>query len=105
MLDNSIKNSSRYLPQNNAGLLDLTELASGFIPAFRNLINNETHFSTTDDGVVAPEHRMDNLPIEWVSEWSAEGYAKSLIPTVIAGYIRAEKFYTLPEMMQMPLDA
>lgn len=105
MLQNTMKESSSCLPRNSAGLLDLTEIAAGFIPAFRNLINDETHLSTKDEGSVATEHRIDNLPIEWVSEWAPDGYAKSLIPTVIAGYIRANTFYTLPEIMQMPLDA
>lgn len=105
MLENSIQESTSCLPYNNAGLLDLTEIATGFSPAFRNLINDETHLSTTDEGVIAPEHRIDNLPIEWVSEWAPNGYAKSLIPTVVAGYIRADRFFTLAEIMKMPLDS
>lgn len=104
MLENTIQESFNRFPVDNFGLLDLTQIAAGFTPAFRNLTDNETHLSTADDGTIAPEHRIDNLPIEWVSEWASNGYARSIIPSVIAGYIRADRFYTLPEIMQMPLD-
>jgi hypothetical protein len=82
----------------------LTALAQGFVPAFRDLSNGETHISTLSNGEYLDYHTMDNLPIEWVESWDDEGYAVALKPTIVAGYIRYSEFYSLLDIANPRLD-
>ncbi len=85
--------------------VDLSHYCVGMIPAFRDLATNETHLSLTSTGEVSPIHLIENLPIGWISEWNEHGDAVALKPTVIAGFYRCEKFYTLSDIENHPLDA
>ncbi len=91
--------------RHNLSDIDLDKLSRGFIPAFRDLSNDETHLSTTEDGEIAEQHLLLNLPLEWVEEWNNEGYAVSLKQTVILGYLRAGSFYTLFDLLNIKYDA
>ncbi len=85
--------------------VDLSHLCVGMIPAFRDLATDETHLSVTRTGKVSPIHLIENLPVEWVTEWNEHGFAVALKPSVIAGFYRCEKFYTLSDIENFLLDA
>ncbi len=85
--------------------IDLPSFCQGFIPVFRDLSTDETHISTFCNGQFSDVHILDNLPIEWVEEWDENGYAVSLLPSIIAGYMRAGQFYTLFDLVQMRKDS
>ena len=46
------------------------------------------------DGSPAPSHIRDGVPVEWVSDYDAEGHVIALRPGVISGFLRAGRFYT-----------
>ncbi len=85
--------------------IDITEYCYGFIPAFRDLDNDETHISVNGAGLICHYHSMDNLPIEWVEKWDEDGYPLCLKPSVIAGYMRDGRFYTLFDLVCKRADA
>ena len=85
--------------------MNISDLCVGFIPAFRDMTTNETHLSVTAEGAVSPIHLIDSLPLEWVTEWDVEGYAKTLKRSVIAGFFRGEEFFTLEQLERKQWDA
>jgi hypothetical protein len=70
----------------------------GFMPAFKNLYNDETHLCTYDSGELAVVHVLDGLPSYWVEEWGADGRPHHLKKGIIAGFMRFGRFYTLNEI-------
>lgn len=86
-------------PDNDPELTN--RLYQGFFPVFRDVLSNETHLSLLEDGSIADQHLFDNLPIEWVEEWDADGLPLSLKPTIIAGYWRYGQFFTLADLVQL----
>lgn len=104
MLDSALSDSGKQFRDKLSGI-DLPDFCQGFIPVFRDLANDETHISTFSDGQFADMHILDNLPIDWVEDWDENGYALSLRPSVIAGYMRAGQFYTLFDIVQMKRDS
>ncbi len=85
--------------------VDISDLCVGFLPAFRDASTGETHFSVTPEGALSPIHLIESLPIDWVSEWDDEGRAVALRPTIIAGFFRGERFFTLDELENKSWDA
>jgi hypothetical protein len=39
----------------------------GILPAFRHVSSGETHLSCEKDGTLAPVHRVDFLPSQWLN--------------------------------------
>jgi hypothetical protein len=70
----------------------------GFMPAFKNLHNDEVHLCAYDNGELSVVHVLDGLPAYWVEEWGADGRPVNLCPGVIAGFMRFGYFYTLSEI-------
>ncbi|MCB1754154.1 MAG: hypothetical protein KDJ38_01445 [Gammaproteobacteria bacterium] len=104
MLNSALAEHAKSFSETLANI-NLSEFSQGFIPAFRDLENDETHMSVSADGSITTEHQFDNLPIEWVEEWDERGYAISLKPTIIAGYLRDGRFFTLFDLVHMRKDA
>ena len=77
----------------------------GFMPAFLDLNTRETHLSAYKDGQPAVVHLLDGLPQYWVSEWGTDGRAVALKSTVIAGFMRNSRFYTINEIMHQLRDS
>lgn len=77
----------------------------GFMPAFRNIHNKETHLSVYDGGHPSVVHLLDGLPDKWIDEKSGDGRPVSLKAGIIAGFMRQGRFYTLREIMQDLCDA
>lgn len=76
-----------------------SDVSFGFIPAFKNLQDEQVHLSMDRNGELSLMHIFDSLPHEWVKEWDEKGSAVSLQPTVIAGFMRNSEFFTLSELM------
>ena len=70
----------------------------GFMPAFKNLYNDEVHLCAYASGELSVVHVLDGLPAYWVAEWGADGRPINLKPGVIAGFMRFDDFYTLSEI-------
>lgn len=104
MLDTSLLTSE--LPTHlHVSPNDLATVCEGMIPAFRDLLDDETHISTTETGEFAKYHDLSNLPLHWIDQWDEDGYAISLKPTVVAGYMRGSEFYTVLSLTHIKLDA
>jgi len=67
---------------------------SGFVPAFYDALSDCSVISRYADGSPAPIHLLDGVPVEWVSDYDAEGHVVALRPGVIAGFLRSGCFYT-----------
>jgi hypothetical protein len=69
----------------------------GFRPAFLDTRTQRVYESRFADGMPAPVHLLDGLPAELVLTRSAARRVTAVLPTVIAGFIRAGRFYTREE--------
>ncbi len=68
--------------------------AYGFVPAFQDTLDQIHEISRFVDGRAAPLHLLDGLPSEWIIERSPEGKVLAIKDSVIAGFLRQERFYT-----------
>ncbi|WP_273437849.1 hypothetical protein [Sedimenticola selenatireducens] len=68
--------------------------SGGFVPAFYDTLSDCSVISRYPDGSPAPIHLLDGVPVEWVSDYDAEGHVAALRPGVISGFLRAGRFYT-----------
>ncbi len=68
--------------------------SGGFAPAFYDSQSDSSVISRYADGSPAPIHILDGVPVEWVSDYDAEGHVIALRPGVISGFLRAGRFYT-----------
>ncbi len=75
------------------------DVSFGFLPAFKNLLDDQVHLSVDCQGTLAVMHLLDRLPAQWVAERDEQGRAVSLISSVVAGFVRNDQFYTLAELM------
>lgn len=66
----------------------------GFLPAFQDVGDRSTEISRFGDGRPAPVHLLDGLPDAWVVERSSSGQVVSVKDSVIAGFLRQNRFYT-----------
>jgi len=66
----------------------------GFTPAFHDTQDGSTEISRFGDGRPAPFHLLDGLPEQWVAERSPCGKVLTANPSVIAGFVRQQQFYT-----------
>jgi hypothetical protein len=66
----------------------------GFLPAFADTATGATYPSRFADGRPAPIHLLDGLPDEWVVARSANGRVTAVKDSVVAGFLRAGRFYT-----------
>lgn len=68
--------------------------AGGFLPAFADTATGATYRSCFADGNPAPIHLLDGLPAELVVARSASGRVTAVKDSVVAGFLRAGRFYT-----------
>ncbi|WP_428609052.1 dihydroorotase [Sedimenticola sp.] len=68
--------------------------SAGFTPAFHDTQSGRSVISRYVDGRPAPLHLLDGLPADWVTDYDADGHVKAVRPGVIAGFLRAGRFYT-----------
>lgn len=92
-------------PQALPGAAVFGDLSFGFMPAFKNINNQEIHLCTYEDGALSVVHILDGLPWHWVQEWGEDRRPLSLIPGIIAGFMRCGRFYTLHELSSALRDA
>lgn len=76
-----------------------SDVSFGFVPAFKNLKDEQIHLSLDESGELALMHLLDHLPEHWVNERDELGKPLSLLPCIIAGFMRNSNFYTLSELM------
>ena len=67
---------------------------AGFHSAFRDNATGRVYLSRFGDGRPAPLHLLDGLPDELIERRDAGGRVVAAKQTVIAGFLRADRFYT-----------
>jgi hypothetical protein len=68
--------------------------AWGFAPAFLDTATDRIYRACFADGRPAPMHLLEGLPPTVVAARDAAGRPVALQPTVLAGFVREERFYT-----------
>ncbi len=104
MLDTSLPRNFKPT-QLQMSVNDLSLVCKDLLPAFRDLMDDETHISMTEDGNYAATHDLTCLPFDWVDDWDENGYPLSLKPTIVAGYLRGGDFYTLLDLATIKHDS
>ena len=66
----------------------------GFVPAFQDTHTGVAEISRYGDGTAAPFHLLDGLPEDWTVEKQKDGKVVSVKASVVAGFIRQNRFYT-----------
>lgn len=94
----SLKQQNRRFA--NTGGVSQRNRGQGFLPAFRDEESGEVFLSRTRDGDIAPIHMIDGLPDHLVMSRDRCGRAIRLVASVIAGFVRGERFYTRQEAAQ-----
>ncbi len=70
---------------------------AGFRPAFMDVDTRRVYESRYADGRPAPFHLLDGLPDELVVARSDNGRIAAVKSSVIAGFVRAARFYSREE--------
>ncbi len=91
--------TARTLRQQNrcfrgTGGVSAENQALGFAPAFLDTITHQIYRACFADGRPAPMHLLEGLPPAVVAARDAAGRVTALKPTVLAGFVREEQFYT-----------
>ncbi len=66
----------------------------GFAPAFLDTATDQIYRACFADGRPAPMHLLEGLPPAVVAARDAAGRVIALKPTVLAGFVREDRFYT-----------
>lgn len=66
----------------------------GFRPAFLDQRSGAVHLSRFADGRPAPVHLLAGVPAELVARRTRNGQVAALKPSVVAGFVLDERFYT-----------
>ena len=82
-----------------------SDISFGFMPAFKNLIDDRIHLSIDHNGDLSVMHLFDGLPESWVGERDELGVALTLRAEIIAGFMRNAEFYTLSEIVNKVKDS
>ena len=82
-----------------------SDISFGFMPAFKNLIDQQIHLSKDRNGDLSVMHLFDGLPESWISEKDDTGIALTLKAGIIAGFMRNAEFYTLNEIVNNIKDS
>lgn len=81
----------------NTGGRSQENRSEGFRPAYQDTDTGKTYLSRFADGRPAPLHLLDGLPTELAVLRDAHGRITAVKATVIAGFIRNDRFYTRQE--------
>jgi hypothetical protein len=87
--ENGIFDKSRGVSANNR--------AQGFRPAFLDTSTGSVFLSRYTNGEPAPMHLLDGLPDEVVLCRSPAGRITAVKATLMAGFLRGERFYSREE--------
>lgn len=68
--------------------------SQGFLPAFADNRTGTVYLSRFANGQPAPMHLLDGLPSELVTERSPGGRVIAVRDGLVAGFVRAGRFYT-----------
>jgi hypothetical protein len=68
-----------------------------FQAAFQDTATGAVELARFANGKVAPVHVFEGLPEGWVAERGNNGLPLALKGTVIAGFVRSDRFYTREE--------
>lgn len=68
--------------------------SQGFAPAFLDTVTQRIYRSCFADGRPAPMHLLEGLPPCLVAARDALGRVIAVKPTVLAGFVRENRFYT-----------
>jgi hypothetical protein len=71
--------------------------AYGFLPAFMDTRSGAIYLSCFADGRFAPIHLLEGLPEHLIAARTGRGAAIAASGSVIAGFVREERFYTREE--------
>lgn len=71
--------------------------SEGFVPAFRDALTGEVYLSTLGNGMPAPVHILDALPVELVRERDPRGKVIRVSKYVVSGFLLDGRFYTRDE--------
>lgn len=71
--------------------------SAGFRPAFLDVDTAKVYESRFADGRLAPFHLLDGLPDEVVVERAGGGRVVAVKESMIAGFVRAARFYSREE--------
>ncbi len=82
-----------------------SDISFGFMPAFKNLKDQQIHLSKDRNGELSVMHLFDGLPDKWVKEKDVQGRALTLKSEIIAGFMRNAEFYTLSEITNKIKDS
>lgn len=82
-----------------------SDISFGFMPAFKNLTDQQIHLSIDHFGELSVMHLFDGLPEHWIHEKDSQGKALTLKAEIIAGFMRNSEFYTLGEIMNKLKDS
>jgi len=76
-----------------------SDISFGFMPAFKNLHDEQVRLSQDHHGELSLMHLFDGLPESWIKEKDEKGAALTLKSEIIAGFLRNAEFYTLSEIV------
>jgi len=82
-----------------------SDISFGFMPAFKNLKDQQIHLSQDQNGELSIMHLFDGLPECWIQEKDEKGLALTLKTEIIAGFMRNARFYTLSEIVHNIKDS
>ncbi len=68
-----------------------------FLPAFRDEETGRVELARFANGKLAPAHLIVGLPADWVTDRAADGSVLALKASIVAGFVREERFYTREE--------
>jgi hypothetical protein len=78
----------------NTGGVSHNNRDHGFHPAFRDMATGHVYLSRFANGSPAPVHLLEGLPDDLVLHRNTQGRIIAIKQTVIAGFVRAERFFT-----------
>ncbi len=68
-----------------------------FVPAFMDLVTQKVALSRYPDGRLAPFHRLDGLPEEWITKRDFKGRVVEVSSAVVSGFVRLGQFFSRQE--------
>ncbi|MEM7219950.1 MAG: hypothetical protein AAF515_16405 [Pseudomonadota bacterium] len=71
--------------------------AHRFVPAFRDTATGRVEIARFANGKPANAHVLTGLPSAWAARLGPEGEIAELLPTICAGFVRDDVFYTREE--------
>ena len=91
--------SKRTLDRENLAFAGTNGISSNnrklrFLPAFRDEDTGRIEIARLENGRPAPAHLIVGLPEEWAVLFSCEGVILALKPSITAGFLRDNVFFT-----------